>query len=473
MELREFLKTLKESGVDAISARAAAEKKYGNDAVDACFKEFYAEVERVAATVIENRNDAKEIVELCTLAGCKERAADFIFEGKKIEEVRAAILASRKENFPAQSATVTVDQKDKTRELIQDIMVARTLPEDKTGLSKERIADLKKSGMFGAMLSTFARACLADAGINASRMSDSQVLTTRTLVGNTSDDFSYALTGGVEKIAIKAFEMADVTWNQWCSTSDVSNYKTTSLVDMSGVSAIAEIPKGQPAKRVSIKDSAESMKLIDVGAEFVIDNQAIANDDLDVLKVAMRLSMGMSTKINALAVGQLASTMADNKALFHSDHKNLGSTAAISDTTISELVTLLGLMKDSNSNVLRLKGRNFLVSQTKYATALKYLSPLMAGLADSTANTSTFRGMFNVIPEPEIDGQIATTSYFLLPDPNVADTVIIFFKDGQRAPELTEEVSTHGNPLGLSWRITLPVQAKAASYRSMVKNVGA
>lgn len=429
-------------------------------------------VERKEDVVIDN---TKEIIDLCEIAGTPERALAFIKENADIASVRTALL-KKPETAPAQRAKVEVDQTDKTREIMSDVFVLRTLPAEKTGYDKSKIEEVRKSGYFNYRFSDFARVCLANSGVDTSRMDSRKVIdsvTKRSFAGHTSDDFAYALAGGVEKIAAKAFSMADVTWSQWCSIGDVSNYKATSIIDMSGISTVEEIKKGQPAKRATFTDSKETAQLIDVGSEFVIDNQALANDDLDILKVAMRLSMGMASKVNAMAVAQLASTMGDNKALFHTDHKNLGSTAAISDTTISELVTLLGLMKDAKGNVLRVRGKNFLVSATKYATALKYLNPSMLGLADTTANTSVFRGQFNVIMEPEIDNQIATTSYFLMADPLVNDTVMVLFKDGQREPELTEEVSTHGNPLGMSWRITLPVVAKAATWRSMAKNVGA
>lgn len=420
-------------------------------------------------------DNTKEIIELCEIAGTPERALAFIKEGKDIAGVRAALLEKPKSE-PVQRAKIEVDQTDKTREIMSDVLVLRTLPAEKTGFDKAKIEEVRKSGYFNYRFSDFARVCLANAGVDTARMDSRKVfdhITKRGFAGHTSDDFAYALAGGVEKIAAKAFSMADVTWSQWCSVGDVSNYKATSIIDMSGISAVEEIKKGQPAKRATFADSKETAQLIDVGSEFVIDNQALANDDLDILKVAMRLSMGMASKVNAMAVAQLASTMSDSKALFHTDHKNLGTTGAISDATISELFTLLGLMKDAKGNVLRVKGKNFLVSATKYATALKYLDPILLGLADTTANSSVFRGQFNVIAEPEIDKQIATTSYFLMADPLVNDTVMVLFKDGQREPELTEEVSTHGNPLGMSWRITLPVVAKAATWRSMAKNVGA
>lgn len=420
-------------------------------------------------------DNTKEIIELCEIAGTPERALAFIKEGKDIAGVRAALLEKPKSE-PVQRAKIEVDQTDKTREIMSDVLVLRTLPAEKTGFDKAKIEEVRKSGYFNYRFSDFARVCLANAGVDTARMDSRKVfdhITKRGFAGHTSDDFAYALAGGVEKIAAKAFSMADVTWSQWCSVGDVSNYKATSIIDMSGISAVEEIKKGQPAKRATFADSKETAQLIDVGSEFVIDNQALANDDLDILKVAMRLSMGMASKVNAMAVAQLASTMSDSKALFHTDHKNLGTTGAISDATISELFTLLGLMKDAKGNVLRVKGKNFLVSATKYATALKYLNPILLGLADTTANSSVFRGQFNVIAEPEIDKQIATTSYFLMADPLVNDTVMVLFKDGQREPELTEEVSTHGNPLGMSWRITLPVVAKAATWRSMAKNVGA
>lgn len=479
MELREFLKTLKESGVDATSARAAAEKKYGKDAIDACFKEFYAEVERVATTVIENRNDAKEIIELCTLAGCKERADDFIFEGKKIEEVRAAILASRKVEAPVQAATIVKDQTDKTRALIEGSILLRSgLDEKKLGLSEKEILDLKSNGARAFTFVGMAREALEDVGVSTRRMSDSQIISSalnkRQLPpGHTTTDFPYALAAGIEKVAIKGYQAAEVTWDKWCSKGNLTNYQKTALIDMSGMSAIGEIKTGLPAPTITLSDSKEEATLIDLGGLFVIDNKALVNDNMDMIKAAVRMSQGMATAVNKLAYAQLKSTMFDTKALFHTDHANLGSTAAISNTTITELVKLLRKMKDAKGNPMNLSGFNFLVSAEKEGVALQYLSPIISALQDPLATASVYRGRFNIIADTEIDDQIATTSYFLAANPAQYDTVTVFTLDGQNEPTITEQESMNGDPLGMSWQIKFPVVAKAASYKTIVKNVGA
>lgn len=479
MELREFLKTLKESGVDATSARAAAEKKYGKDAIDACFKEFYAEVERVAITVIENRNDAKEIVELCTLAGCKERAADFIFEGKKIEEVRAAILASRKVETPVQKVEIKVEQSEKTRDFIKGTMLIRSgLPIEKTGLDAKETSSLIASGARNVKFSDMARMVLEDAGVSMRGKSHSDIMNMalkgRGLPpGMTSTDLPYVLNAGVQAVALKGFQSAEVTWDKWCSKGVLPNYIETPLVDLSGVSAIQEIPTGQPAKAITFVDSKEKATLIDIGGLLVIDNKAIVNDTLDILKVMTRIAQGVSVAVNKAAYAQLASTMFDGKALFHADHKNLGSAAAITNTTITELVKLLRQMKDGKNNPLNIPGYNFLVSTEKEGVALQYLSPIIAAMQDPLSTASVYRGRFNVIADAEIDAQIASTSYFLMANPDMNDTVTVFTLDGQTEPKIVEQENMNGDPLGMSWQVSFPVVAKAASYKTMVKNVGA
>lgn len=487
MNVRDFINKLKESGLKADKVRALALETYNKNEVDeairAAFPDFKEPVEATAAGIapaVNAETRANEIAEVCTMSGFSARTAEFILSAKTVEQVRSEILAARATEPVQGVARVGEEQAEKTRNALAGAIALRcaVAPKDIEG-GEKAAAEITKSGFRGMSLSDMARECLENSGVSTRRMDRlglvERALSRRSAPGHTTSDFPYILSAAVNKIALKGYENAPSTYQMWTGRGALTDYKSTNLVSVSGLSGFQEIPAGQPAKQMSMSDAKETAQLKDFGGLFILDRQAIINDDLNILTGIGKFLAGGRRKINALCYGQLTTTslMSDGKALFHSDHKNLGSTAAISDTTITELVKLMRVQKDAKSNPLNISPFAFLTCAAKEGLALKYLATNIPFIADTSAASSTYRGRFQVISDAEIDSQISETAYFLVANPALFDTVTVYFLNGNDQPEIREEESANGDPLGMSWQVVLPVVAKALDYRTMAKNVGA
>jgi len=502
MNMRKFIEDMKAAGVSAERAFNSAAALYERKEVELAMKESFPDYSvpaekrtepapipvTAAAPAVNNGVDsgkrAVEILDLCTIGGCSERANEYVKSQKTVEEIRSEIIADRaKKTGPINdSIRINRDETDKFRDAriaalcLRNGMNANDLGESTVSAVRAN-RELQNYGLLDLAFD-----CIRSAGAGRSHMNNVDIAETildpvkRRELGATSGDFPYIVGNVANKVALKAYLNAPTTYQMWCVIGELPDFKTSDLVNMSGFSTLTATLPGEPPKRLKMSDTREQVKLTTYHNTFVLDFQSLVNDDKNFFsRIIPGLSSAARRKVNALAYGILNANavLADNVALFYATtHVNTGTTGAISDTTITELVKKLGLQTDPQGNKLNYTGRYFLVPKTKEGTALKYLANDIPYITDSSANASTYRGRFEVIADAELDGG-STTAYYLTADPSIADTVGVYFLNGKDAPTIREAENTIGSPLGINYEISLHAGAKALDYRGMAKNAGA
>ena len=423
------------------------------------------------------RERVKEIVSLCKRHGFEDLAEQFIEKGTAVDEVRKIILDKLAEQNKPTGQVLYVemgaDEKEKVRDAVVDVMLVRA------GLKNPYDNNVKLADGYrefaNMTLFDIARECLKRAGIPSKGLSRMELV--GRAFAHTTSDFPLILQNIANKALMEGFNAEPETWQEWCATGSVSDFKTNTLVRIGEFDDLEEIKEGAEYKQAQkIYEQQEQYSIATYGKLFTITRQTIINDDLNALAIIPK-NMGEAArrKIADLAYSVLIDnpTMGDGKALFHSAHGNLASTG--SEPTldaIEKAIEAMRLQKDiGGKRRLNIKPQ-FVIVPIKYEiSVLKAL-----GTQYFSVNGSTLEGVKNIIANKYnlkviADGRLddAGNAWFLAGPKG--KTVILFFLDGQQAPTL--ETQKGWSVDGVEYKVRIDCGAKAISWKALYKNPGA
>ncbi len=199
----------------------------------------------------------------------------------------------------------------------------------------------KDNGYSSYNLRELARASLVDRGISVASMNVMQMV--GLAFTHSSSDFGNILLDVANKSVLKGWEAQPESFERFCKKGQLSDFKIANRVGLDGFKALDKVEEGAEYKYATLSDHGEKIMLATYGKIFSITRQAIINDDMNML-MSVPEKMGRAAKrtignlVWAIITGN--PKMSDNKALFHADHKNLGS-GAPSVETISALCELM------------------------------------------------------------------------------------------------------------------------------------
>ena len=179
-----------------------------------------------------------------------------------------------------------------------------------------------------------------------------------------------------------------------------------------------------------------------------------------------------SRKVGDIAFAVLIANaaMGDGKALFHADHKNLGTAGVISEITMAQMIKLMKLQKDiGGKRRLNIQPRYLLAPVALEGSAEVFFgSNQFAGTDEGATRSNPYAGSrFERVYEPRLDDDSAT-AFYLLGDKN--KTVKVFFLNGQQLPYL--ETRQGWTQDGVEYKVRGDAGAKAIDWKAMGKNAG-
>jgi len=395
-----------------------------------------------------------------------------------MEQIQSKLLAeigkSHEPINPA-NAAVTVeageDQQDKFRAAaVESVMV-------RAGVSQ--LADPQAIGANpyrGAKLLDLAKASLDHAGIKTAGMDQMKVVATA--FTTSTSDFPVLLENVMHKSLLSAYEVVRDTWSRFCATGSVSDfrahnrYRIGSFGNLDAVNELGEftnksIPDGEKA---SITASTK-------GNIINISRQAVINDDLGAF-VGLSSQLGraaartIESDVYALLAlnGGLGPTMADGNTLFHANHGNIGSGAAISMAAIdADRVLMASQMDISGNDYLDLRPAVLLVPIGLGGTARTINDALYdPDTANKLQKPNTVNGLFrDIVDTPRLSG----TRRYLFADAMEAPVIEVAFLDGQNMPYL--EAQDGFSVDGAMYKVRLDYGIAAVDYRGAVTDAGA
>ena len=396
-----------------------------------------------------------------------------------IEQIQSRLLVEiGKGNEPANpsgyhpNVQTVEDEADKQRNAVVAAMLARAgVPQD-----AQARAALSANPYRGHKLLDIARASLARTGRKTDGMDQMQIVAAAFTQG--TSDFPILLENTMHKALQAAYSTAALTWQRFCATGTVSDfrahnrYRTGSFGNLDGINELGEyinksIPDGEKA---SIQASTK-------GNIINISRQAIINDDLGAF-VGLSSMLGraaartIESDVYALLAlnGGLGPTMADGYTLFHANHSNISTAAALSMAAIDADRVAMAMQKDvSGNDYLDLRPAVLLVPIGLGGTARTINDALYdPDTANKLQKPNMVNGLFrDIVDTPRLSG----TRRYVFADAMEAPVLEVAFLDGNQTPYL--EVQNGFDVDGARYKVRLDYGVGAVDYRGAVTNAGA
>jgi len=399
--------------------------------------------------------------------------------GLTIEAIQARLLAEMgKGAEPAnpQNAFPKIETVSDEGDKRKDAVVASILARAGVAQDAAARAALSSNPYRGDRLLDTARASLQRAGVSVSGMTPMEVVAAAFTQG--TSDFPVLLENAMHKTLQAAYATAALTWNRFCATGSVSDfrahnrYRTGSFGSLDAVNELGEfvnksIPDGEKA---SITAGTK-------GNIINLSRTAIINDDLGAfVGLSNMLGRAAARTVEADVYALLAlnsgagPTMGDGKALFHADHGNITTGAAITMAALDLDRVAMASQKDvSGNDYLDLRPAVLLVPIGLGGTARSIND---AQYDPDTANKlqkpNIVNGLFrDIVDTPRMTG----TRRYLFADPSEAPVLEVAFLDGNQNPYL--ELQNGFDVDGARYKVRLDYGVGAIDYRGAVTNAGA
>jgi hypothetical protein len=418
--------------------------------------------------VRQERNRVTSINELCVRFKMETAFTANLTkeENLTLDQARVKImdqLAIEAEKQPqTRSVHVMRDGGDTMRETMTASLLYRYDP-----VAHKDKADLASEWRACRMLE-LAKFCLEAKGESWRGMNAGEIA----MAAMTRSDFPNILADVSNKTLRAAYEAAPQTFRPFTKRATAADFKNINRVQLSGAPRLLQVNENGEFEQGALTDSKETYMLVTWGRIVAISRQTIINDDLNAftrIPAALGAKAAQRESDVVWAIVTANAAMADGFNLFSSDHGNLGTTGAISVTTVDEAYTDMSLQTDPSGDVLSVEPKFILIPTGKRAVTNQFLNPNQFAPA---AVTSVIPGyMQNLIPIAESRLQAnSATAYYFAADPNLIDTIEYCYLEGNEGVYQETEMGFAVD--GMRIKVRLDFTAAAIDYRGLYKNVG-
>ncbi|WP_416797302.1 prohead protease/major capsid protein fusion protein [Ciceribacter azotifigens] len=438
------------------------------------------------AAVEAERTRAGIITDLATRAGLPEMIAPAIQAGTTVDDFRAALFDRMVEDErrvhpggPGHQigapATVADHSFDNRRAAAMASAILHRV--DPVAFRLEAGAEVFMS----MPLLEIARAAVEGRGVRTAGMSKMQIaaaaLDQRSFGGlHGTSDFPAVLAGVTGKVLRMAYEAAPQTFRPLVRVTTVPDFKEQSRVSIGEAPALEAVNEHGEFKRGTIGEGKETFRLATYGKVIGLTRQSIVNDDLSAFDRLPRAFGVQAAQLESDVVwAQILAnpTMGDGKALFHADHKNLGTDLAIGETSVSEARKGMGLQTGlDGATALNLTPAYLIVPKAQETAALKFLTTVTPAKTDD-AVPRELRNL-TVIAEPRLDLGIPRfgiagddDAYYFAASPATIDIVELAYLEGQQG--VFTETRMGFDIDGIEIKARLDVAAKVLDWRGLFK----
>lgn len=324
----------------------------------------------------------------------------------------------------------------------------------------------------GHSLRELARACVERSGASTRAMDVRTVVAT---AFTSTSDFPLLLANTAQKALLKGFVEAPESFPLFTRAGTLSDFKEVSRAGLGVFGNLDQIPEGGEYKYGTFGEYGEKVKLATYGKLFAITRQAVINDDLGAFTdVPMKMGRAAKRTIGNLVFSVLIdnAAMADGVALFHANHKNLLTGAAINTASVDAMDAAMGVQTGPDGQPVNIGLRYLIVPRALRGTANVVQKSEFEVGASSRNNTTpnSVRDTFEVIADARLDKASAAVWYGSA-DPALVDTIEVSYLDGQQQPYMEQKNGWDVD--GTEFKVRIDAGVKALDYRGLAKNPGA
>lgn len=246
--------------------------------------------------------------------------------------------------------------------------------------------------------------------------------------GLTTSDFPLLFGNLVDAVLRKDYKHLTGEWKKIAfkqnATRINSEEKTLQLGNMTSMKRVLE---GGEYKKQAFTEASESFAAYKYGSEFSITLEMIINDDLGAIeRMIAQIPKAKTFTEDTLFWSMLFGnpTMNDGKALFHTDHANLGTPGALTEGKLDELYTLVTSQKGlpnsdgTDGEVLDLKPKYVIVGQSNRGNLNRIMNKQVVPGKSSDAPLDYIQGL-----TPIVTARITDGSYYLTADPDQIEII--------------------------------------------------
>jgi hypothetical protein len=278
--------------------------------------------------------------------------------------------------------------------------------------------------------------------------------------GIVSGDVPALLEGAGNRMLRKAYQSFEGGLLGLCERVRTRDLRDVKAIQVDGDVGLVEVKEAGEFTMGSVKASAESYAINGFGRIFGISRNLFESDDLDAFgDMAARLGT-MAAEFAAAKVAALLEsnpTLSDGVAAFHAGHGNLGTTGALSETTVAELVKLVRSQKGLGGQSIAVRPAALVVPTALEFTARKIVSAITPGNSAPP---------FEVVVEPRL---ASATGFYLIADPATV-AAIAFTYGGGEGPTIA--VGQRPGFTGLQAKVAMDFGCGFSDHRGAAKNVG-
>lgn len=395
-----------------------------------------------------------------------------------IETIQARLLAKMGEGqTPANPqgahpvVSTVADEVDKKREAAVNALLVRSgVPVDQAVR-----ASMSANPFRGHKLLDMARAALQRGGVNTDGMSQMELVAAA--FTQSTSDFPILLENTMHKALQSAYATQALTWSRFCATGSVSDFRAHNRYRLGSFGSLDSLNELGEFTNKTIPDGEKgSITAGTKGNVINLSRQAIINDDLGAfVGPASMLGRAAGRTVEADVYALLAMNaglgpvMSDSKTLFHADHGNLTTSAAITMAAIDLDRVAMASQKDvSGNDYLDLRPAVLVVPIGLGGTARSINE---AQYDPDTANKlqkpNVVNGLFrDIVDTPRLTG----TRRYLFADATEAPVIEVAFLDGAQEPYLERQDGFDVD--GSRFKVRLDYGVAAIDFRGAVTNAG-
>lgn len=441
-----------------------------------------------AAAVRAERERTTAISETADKLNLRDLGAEHIKAGTSVEEFRKLAIDAMHHaearalpsGMPRTGADVRVSVSDENAQkrdaAIENAILHRADPET------ELTADGRDYR--GLSLIELARDVLEARGIRTRGMGRMEVaaaaLQARSGGLISTSDFAVILSNVANKTLRKAYEAAPKTYLPLVTVTSVADFKAVTRAQLGEAPSLEKVGEHGEFKRGSIGDAGETYRVETFGKIIGLTRQTIVNDDMAALtRLPRAFGVQAASLESDLVWAEILANrpMGDGVVLFHAQHGNLGTAAALGLGPISKARTAMAKQTGLDGKTVLNIRPSFLLLPPELETDAEQFLAQITPTKTSDVVPASLRSL-TPISEARLSGGIAragiagsATAFYLAASKAQIDLIELAYLDGQQG--VYTETRQGFDVDGVELKVRLDVGAKVIDHRGLHKNAGA
>lgn len=369
----------------------------------------------------------------------------------------------------------TLDNPEFRRGAMSDAVTVRAMPSYKPQNDAYR-------NFAGMHFDDLAKECAEAAGVNTRGMRGTAIF--RAALGqfggfggsrgamHTSSDFPLILADAQNKILRLAYDSAPSEIMQLGNKSTANDFRSKYHLKFGEFPPLEKVDEHGEIKRVTVGEARESYAVARYANIFGITEKVLVNDDVDAFSRGAR-QFGIAARETQVllfvdllrANAGLGPTMSDGVTLFHANHGNIPTAAALAVDAIGSARKMLRMQTGLNGQPIAVAPKFLVVPAALETEGEKMLAQLAAARAD---DVNPFSGRLTLLTEARLDA-ISATAWYLAA---AADFGSLEYStlEGEEEPGIATREGW--DVLGMEMRCTMSFGCGALDWRSLVRNAG-